>query len=68
MFADTYAPQLLLDGNRLTALGLMAAIVSRWSGSRPHLAVSRPAFSALLAQLDGHPQLAPVIRKHWPAA
>ncbi|WP_394782245.1 glutathione S-transferase family protein [Undibacterium sp.] len=68
IFADTYAASLLLDANRLTAVGLMAAIVSRWSGSRAHVAASRPAFSALLAQLDQHPQLASVIARHWPAA
>ncbi|GGC94740.1 glutathione S-transferase family protein [Undibacterium terreum] len=67
VFADTFPANLLLDGMHPSALGLMATIVSRWSGSRVHLATSRPAFSALLLRLEQDPQLAAVMQRHWPA-
>ncbi|MES2069689.1 MAG: glutathione S-transferase [Pseudomonadota bacterium] len=68
VFADTFPAALLLDGTLLTALGLMALIVSRWSGSRAHLAGARPEFSALLSRLEQHEQVAGVLARHWPQA
>jgi GST-like protein len=66
VFADTFPAQPFLTGERLGALDLIAAVVSKWSGSRKHLAASRPAFSALLAKIEGDPRVAPVFLRHWP--
>ena len=52
----------------LGALDLLAAVVSKWSGSRQHLATARPAFAALLARIEADPRVAPVFARHWPAA
>jgi GST-like protein len=48
------------------ALDLLAAVVSKWSGSRKHVKTSRPAFSALLDRIDAHPLVAIVFERHWP--
>ena len=66
VFADAFPAQPFLTGERLGALDLLAAVVSKWSGSRKHLAASRPAFSALLAKIEGDPRVAPVFARHWP--
>ena len=55
-------------GQRLGALDLLAAVVSKWSGSRKHLATARPEFSALLARIEGEPRVAPIFARHWPPA
>ncbi len=66
VFADTFPAQPFLTGGQLGALDLMAAVVSKWSGSRKHLAASRPAFSALLAKIESDPRVAPIFAR--PAA
>lgn len=48
------------------ALAFLAVVVSRWSGTRAHLAAARPDFLARLVELEAHPALAPVIQRHWP--
>jgi GST-like protein len=48
------------------ALELLAAVVSKWSGSRPHLQAERPAFFAKLLQVEQHPDVAAIFRRHWP--
>lgn len=68
VFADTFPAQPFLSGSALGALDLMAAVVSKWSGARKHLAASRPAFSALLAKIENDPRVAPVFARHWPPA
>lgn len=65
VFADTFAGTPWLSGDRLGALDLLAAVVSKWSGARAHLASARPAFSALLSRIDQHPVAAPVFARHW---
>ena len=45
---------------------MLAAVVSKWSGSRKHLQTARPAFSALLQRIDAQPQVAEVFARHWP--
>lgn len=55
-----------LGGESPGALDLLAAVVSKWSGTRPHLRASRPAFGALLDRIDGHPRIAPTFARHWP--
>ena len=68
VFADTFPADPFLTGQQPGALDLMAAVVSKWSGSRKHLAASRPAFSALLARIESEPRVAPVFARHWPPA
>jgi GST-like protein len=65
-FADIAAPRPFLSGTRLGALDLLAAVVSRWSGARPHLIKERPALHDLLVQIDNDPRLVPLFTRHWP--
>jgi GST-like protein len=65
LFADSFSARPFLSGERLGALDLLAAVVSRWGGRR-HLAQERPALHALLAAIDDDPRLAPLFRRHWP--
>lgn len=69
IFADLHpvADRRFIAGERPGALDLLAAVVSKWSGTRAHLKASRPAFSALLERIDAHPAVAPVFARHWPA-
>ena len=68
VFADTFPARPFLGGQHLGALDLLAAVVSKWSGSRKHLATARPPFSALLARIESEPRVAPVFARHWPPA
>jgi GST-like protein len=63
IFADQFAGQLSGEPG---ALAFLAAVVSRWSGTRAHLAATRPEFHATLQRLDAHPALAGVVARHWP--
>lgn len=66
IFADSFPAQPWLGGDQPGALDFLAVVVSRWSGTRAHLAASRPAFHALLERLQAHPAVAPVWQAHWP--
>ena len=66
IFADQFPATPWLSGERLGALDILAATVSKWSGARQALAESRPAFSALLARIDADPRIAAVWARHWP--
>ncbi len=66
LFADQFPAAPWLSGDRLGALDLLAATVSKWSGARQHLAVSRPALSAVLARIEADPRVAAVWARHWP--
>ena len=68
MFADLFPARPYLGGEQIGALDLFAAVVSKWSGSRPHLREARPAFYATLSRIEAHPKVAPVFAQHWPAA
>lgn len=69
IFADQFMPGTpFLAGDRPGALDLLAAVVSRWSGSRQHLAVHRPGFLALLERIAAHEDVARVFARHWPPA
>jgi len=57
-----------LGGDQPGALDLLAAVVSKWSGTRAHLKASRPAFSALLERIDSNPAVALVFGRHWQTA
>jgi GST-like protein len=54
-----------LSGDRLGALDILAAVVTRWSGARAALASARPAFAARLASIDRAPEVAAVVERHW---
>ena len=68
VFADMFPARPFLGGSRIGALDLLAAVVSKWSGSRKHLASARPEFSALLARIENEPRVAPIFARHWPPA
>jgi GST-like protein len=67
IFADLYpvADERFIAGDQPGALDLLAAVVSKWSGTRKHVKTSRPAFSALLERIDSHPAVALVFGRHW---
>jgi GST-like protein len=66
IFADTFAANPYLGGTKLGALDLLAAVVSRWSGTRAHVKSVRPAFHETLQRIEQHPIVAPVFARHWP--
>ena len=68
VFADSFPARPFLTGERLGALDLLAAVVSKWSGARKHLAESRPAFSALLGKIESDPRVAPVFARYFEPA
>ena len=70
IFADLHPvpDERFIAGEQAGALDLLAAVVSKWSGSRKHLKASRPAFSALLERIESHPSVALVFGRHWPTA
>lgn len=66
LFADQFGGQRFLNGDESPgALDFMAVVVSRWSGSRAHLAAERPDFHAQLQALEARPELATVLARHW---
>ena len=66
MFADLFPARPYLGGAAVGALDLLAAVVSKWSGARPHLQKARPAFHELLLRIEREPKVAPVFAQHWP--
>ena len=67
MFADLFPAQPYLSGEDVGALDLLAAVVSKWSGSRQHLERHRPAFHETLLRVERHPGVAAVFARNWPA-
>ena len=67
-FADVFTDSGALGGETPGALDLMACVVSKWSGTRPHLREHRPAFFEIVTRIERHPVVAPVLARHWPAA
>jgi GST-like protein len=67
LFADQFGER-LLAGPRPAALDVLAAVVSRWSGTRRHLQTERPAMFATLQRIEADPVVASVFARHWPAA
>ena len=68
VFADTFGADKksgFLFGAQLGAADLLAAVVSRWSGARKHLAKQRPEFHARLERIEAQPAVAAVIDRHW---
>lgn len=68
IFADTFAANPFLAGDAVGALDIMAAVVSKWSGTRQHLAKRRPDFLALLKRIEAEPSLQPIFKRHFDAA
>ena len=68
IFADQFPATPWLSGERLGALDILAATVSKWSGARKALAVTRPEFAALMARIDADTRIAAVWVRHWPKA
>lgn len=66
IFADSFEPALSREAPG--ALDLLAAVVSRWSGTRQHLRAQRPDFFEALQRIDIHPEVAAVFARHWPPA
>lgn len=66
MFADLFPAHPYLSGADPGALDLLAAVVSKWSGSRQHLERHRPAFHDALMRIEAHPGVAPVFARNWP--
>lgn len=68
VFADSFmrAAPPFFAGTSPGALDLLAAVVSKWSGTRQHLAQARPDFLALLQRIEAHPRVAAVFARHWP--
>ncbi|MHC8319589.1 glutathione S-transferase N-terminal domain-containing protein [Pseudomonas sp. GB2N2] len=67
VFADQFSGELYLGEETPGALDVLAAVITRWAGSREHLRGARPGFFAWLERIDRHPTLAPVFARHWPA-
>jgi GST-like protein len=66
IFADLFPARPYLGGTQLGALDILAAVVSKWSGSRKHLEQARPAFHQTLMRIEAHPKVAAVFAQHWP--
>jgi GST-like protein len=66
MFADVFPARPWLSGDHIGALDLLAAVVSKWSGTRQHLERERPAFYEALMRVEAHPDVAPVFARNWP--
>ena len=66
MFADLFPAHPFLGGEKVGALDLLAAVVSKWAGSRAHLEKARPAFYQTLLRIEKEPKVAAVFAKHWP--
>lgn len=67
VFADQFSGELYLGSEKPRALDVLAAVISRWAGTREHLRNARPGFFAWLERIDRYPALAPVFARHWPA-
>jgi len=64
MFADQFGSH--MKPEKPGALDLLAATVSRWSGARAHLRDQRPAFHAMLEEVEAHLRIAEIFQRHWP--
>ncbi|MDO7899072.1 glutathione S-transferase family protein [Pseudomonas citrulli] len=66
LFADQFPARPFLGGAEPGALDILAAVITRWSGTREAMLNARPEFHALLERIDRHPRVAPVLSLHWP--
>ena len=67
LFADTFPASPFLNGTAPGALDFLAAVVSKWGGTRPHLREKRPRFADLLQRIEAHESVMDIFQSHWPA-
>ncbi|MDP3762277.1 MAG: glutathione S-transferase family protein [Ramlibacter sp.] len=67
VFADTFTGTPFLSGAQPGALDFLAAVVSKWAGTRAHLRENRPKFLGTLESIEAHDIVAPVFARHWDA-
>lgn len=67
LFADQFGHQPFMTEGAPGAPALLAAVVSRWSGTRRMLQRQRAAFHARLEAIDQHPSVSAVFERHWPS-
>jgi GST-like protein len=67
IFANTFKGQPFLSGTAPGALDYLAVVVSKWTGTRAHLQLSRPEFFETLKLIESQPVVAKVFAAHWPA-
>jgi GST-like protein len=65
VFADTFAASPYFSGQAPGALDFLTAVVSKWSGTRPHVAKVRPQFLEALRRIEAHDLVRPVFAQHW---
>ncbi|MDB5871787.1 MAG: Glutathione S-transferase-like protein [Ramlibacter sp.] len=65
IFADTFQGSPFFGGAEPGALDFLAAVVSRWGGTRAHVREHRPQFFELLQRIEAHDSIAPVFQRHW---
>jgi GST-like protein len=65
VFADTFPATPYFTANGPGALDFLAVVVSKWSGTRAHVAKARPRFAAALRRIEAHPLVEPVLAAHW---
>ena len=66
VFADQFPARPFLGGAEPGALDILAAVITKWAGTREAMLEARPAFHGLLERIDRHPRVAPVLSSHWP--
>ena len=65
IFARGFIPNPFLFGRTPGALDLLAAVVSKWAGTRQYLEESNKPFSEYLLRVDSHERVKPVFSRHW---
>jgi GST-like protein len=65
IFGDQFPANPFFNGDSPGALDLLACVVSKWSGTRKHLARARPALLATLERIEQVPAIAVVFARHW---
>jgi len=65
IFADLFEARPYLGGKSPGALDFLAAVVSKWAGTRAHLAETRPKFLETIQRIEAHESVAPVFQAHW---
>lgn len=65
IFADTFPATPFLTGKEPGALDYLAAVVTKWSGTRSHLAKRRPHFRQMLLNIEKHESAVEVFKEHW---
>jgi GST-like protein len=68
IFADGFNATPFFNGEAPGALDYLAAVVSKWSGTRAHIKEHRPKFLETVLRIEQHPHVAPVFARHWKPA